>query len=442
MSRRVTGAAPWLAGALAVQACASPGVPPGGPPDVAPPRLVRVSPDTGAVNARPRAVVFVFDEVVSESPRGGSGAAATTNGGGSALEGIVTVSPNSGSVSVDWGRERISVRPRRGFRDDATYTVTLGPGIADIRGNALDTALSVTFSTGATLARGELRGAVFDWVGGKAAPRAVVEAIGADSLTYTAVAGEDGRFTIAHLPVGQYLVRGTVDVNGNRTADPREPFDTARATAALPAAAPRDTAGGRGDTPAVALYAFPRDTLGPRLTQVQPVDSVTLRLSFDRPLLPGQPLDASRVRVLAADSTPVRLVSVLTPAMVDSLLRARQPGTDSAAAAGADTARAAPPPPPRARVLGGGRGPTPPVRPTRPPPEPPPLGRPVPSSDLLVTLAAPLSAQAAYRVQAIGLRSLTGIAATSDRVLTTPRATRAEPGGAAPPAAPPARPPR
>jgi hypothetical protein len=48
----------------------------------------------------------------------------------------------------------------------------------------------------------------------------------------------------------------------------------------------------------------------------------------------------------------------------------------------------------------------------------------VPSPDLVVTLAAPLRPQASYRVQALGLRSLAGVAGTSDRVLTTPRAGR------------------
>jgi L-seryl-tRNA(Ser) seleniumtransferase len=232
----------------------------------------------------------------------------------------------------------------------------------------------VTFSTGAAIARGTLRGAVFDWVGGKAAPRAVVEATGPDSLVYLAVAGEDGRFTIANVPEGTYLVRGTVDVNGNRSADPREPFDTARARAVVgpaPAApvAPRDTLRARAaprDTLAVGLYAFPRDTLGPRLTQVQPTDSVTLRLSFDRPLLPGQPFDTTRVRVLAADSTLVRVLAVRTPAAADSLARAAQARADSGAAprdtaggaAAAAARRPAAPPPARPRVLGGGsRGP-------------------------------------------------------------------------------------
>lgn len=504
-ARRAGAAGATLATAVAtaVAACATPGVPPGGPPDVAPPVLLRVSPDTNSVGQRPRAVVLRFDEVISEQPRGGSGGGAAADG--NLLAGIVTVSPRSGAVEVDWGRERLAIRPRRGFRPNTTYTITVGPGLADVRGNALDTAIVVTFATGPTLDRAQLRGVVFDWVGGKASPRAVVEAASATdtTLVFTAIAGEDGRFVIPNVPPGRYLVRGTLDVNTNRFADPREPFDTARGIAVVPPvlpAAPRDTGRVRADTGraaarrdsaaarpappardtlAVSLYAFARDTVRPRVTQVQAgADSVTLRLTFDRPLLPGQRLDTASVRILAADSTPVRVLAVRTPAQVDSLQKARA-AADSAARAdslrargGADSAQAAARPAgaptgaaagaanagaarPEGAVPSGALGQQPPSRPRsalarpaarpgangqpqrpqRPAPEPPPIDRPIPSAELVVTIAAPLRPQAAYRVQAVGVRSLNGVVGTSDRVYTTPRperAARAEPPRPAP----------
>src|SRR6202011_710813 len=62
-----------IAAALLATGCASPGMPPGGPPDVAAPELVSVTPDTGSVGVKPKEVVFRFDEVVAERP-----AAATT----------------------------------------------------------------------------------------------------------------------------------------------------------------------------------------------------------------------------------------------------------------------------------------------------------------------------------------------------------------------------
>ena len=48
--------------------CASMGTPPGGPPDVAPPQIVSINPDSGSVGVKPKEVVFKFDEVVAERP--------------------------------------------------------------------------------------------------------------------------------------------------------------------------------------------------------------------------------------------------------------------------------------------------------------------------------------------------------------------------------------
>ena len=107
-----------IAASLGAVACASPGLPPGGPARVVPPRLVAITPEPLAVNVRPRAVEFTFDEVVNEASRG-SGAAAGIGGGATGLESLVLVSPRNGSVAVNWGRERLSVRPRRGFRPNS-----------------------------------------------------------------------------------------------------------------------------------------------------------------------------------------------------------------------------------------------------------------------------------------------------------------------------------
>ncbi|MEA2766434.1 MAG: hypothetical protein QOK07_2838, partial [Gemmatimonadaceae bacterium] len=44
--------------ALLGLACASPGMPPGGPPDVAAPQIVKIIPDSGTVGVSPKEVIF------------------------------------------------------------------------------------------------------------------------------------------------------------------------------------------------------------------------------------------------------------------------------------------------------------------------------------------------------------------------------------------------
>jgi hypothetical protein len=282
---------------------------------------------------RPREVVFTFDAVIDERS-GGGGEGAT------GLESLVTVSPRSGSVAVEWQRERLAVRPRQGFRRGVTYTVTVLPGLRDLRSNVRDSAAVTVFSTGGALARATLAGVVFDWVNGRPAARAVVEATGADSVTYFALADSGGRFVVSNVPPGRYLVRGTVDLNTNRSADPREAFDTVRAAAAV-RVAPRPGPEGDG----VAVYAFPHDTLPPRLVGAAAADSVTVRIGFDRPLRPEQAF-AGRVRIAAADSAPLSVRSVLSVAASDSVAQAETRG-----AAARDTA--APPTPPRGGAAAG-----------------------------------------------------------------------------------------
>src|SRR6187455_1918702 len=81
---------------VAVLGCAQLGAPPGGPEDHAAPHLLRVSPDTNALNARPKNVELQFDEIINERPARG----------GDNLSGLFIVSPRRGRVDVKWHRSR------------------------------------------------------------------------------------------------------------------------------------------------------------------------------------------------------------------------------------------------------------------------------------------------------------------------------------------------
>ena len=115
-----------------------------------------------------------------------------------------------------------------------------------------------------------------------------------DSTRYVAVADSLGRFVIDHLPAGTFLVSGGVDANSNRTLDAREAFDSVRAPSTT--TAPADSGG-------VELLAFVHDTVAPRIQTVTVRDSLTLRLTFDKPLAPGYALQPAAFEVVAADSS-------------------------------------------------------------------------------------------------------------------------------------------
>ncbi|HEY0996164.1 MAG TPA: Ig-like domain-containing protein, partial [Gemmatimonadaceae bacterium] len=308
-----------VAGAVLALGCASVGTLPGGKEIKTPVVLQDLNPDSGSVNFKGRAVELVYDRVINDRGTGEQ-----------ALEQQVIISPIDGDVRVSYGRERIAVRPRRGWRANTTYTVTVLPGVRDLRGNT-DSLQHVTiFSTGPALATGAITGNVFDWVRQDGIARAWMQAIAAvpgsrDSIVYVARADAQGSFTIGPLPEGEYLVRGFDDQNKNRGLDRGEMWDSARVRVA---AAPV----------AVELLAALRDTVPPSIASVTIADSVTLAVKFDRALDPAQPIGPGTIRVVRADSTPV-VVTAVTGRVRSELEKRRADSVRAATAA--DSARRA-----------------------------------------------------------------------------------------------------
>jgi hypothetical protein len=406
---------------FAVMGCAQLGAPPGGPEDKAAPHLLRISPDTNALSARPKSIQLQFDEIINERP----------SGGGGDLGGLFLLSPRRGRVDVRWHRSRIEVRPRRGFVPNTTYTLTQLRGLSDLRGNADSVERHYMFSTGATRAPTTIRAQVFDWVAGRAAPRAYVEAVQLpDSLTYATFADSLGRAVFRYVAPGRYLIRALVDANSNRVIDRRELFDSATITVR--------------DSVARELLAFIHDSVGPGIQSVDQRDSLTLRVTFDRPLSPRLGVQQRQFTLKAADSSAVQIASVLVgsafeKAEADSA-RARAVRDSVRQAQIADSIRranpaAAPPvrPPTAAPPLG--RRPAPDT--TTPPPKP---SAPIPETYAVVRLAQPLAPAASFRLRADSLLSLMGIYRSSDRVFTTPKARA--PGDTTRPPGDTARPPR
>lgn len=290
------------AAALLGLACASPGMPPGGPPDVAAPKLVAIIPDSGTVGVSPKEVIFRFDEVVAERPP----AAAT-------LSSLFLISPRDGAPNVSWHRGAIAVRPRRGWRPNTSYSVIMLPGIADIRGNIRNTGASTFFSTGKTIPNTRLVGRVFDWVAGTPAKDALVESfVSPDSLhPYIALTDSNGRFAMNHLPPARYTVRAYIDANKNLGVDQSESWDTVSTTLA--------------DSASATLLIFKHDSLPPRIRDVTVVDSASIRVSFDRPLDPSQALTIGNFAVIGPDSAAVPILSVTAGAAVRDTLKPVMP---------------------------------------------------------------------------------------------------------------------
>jgi hypothetical protein len=292
MKRAVIAA--WLA-----LSCASPVGPMGGPEDLEPPEITSVFPDSGATNVRPKEVVIRFDEVISETPSGAQN-----------LSERVLLSPSDGGVQVKWERNRITVRPRRGFLENTTYVVTLLPGIADLSSNAREESVTIVFSTGDAIPNTSLQGIAFDWLSAKVAPSVAIEARPtADStVVYRAQGDSIGRYALPFLAPGSYRLRALLDGNANGKVDPRESWDTV--TVDLKQSVTHD------------FYLFPRDTFPPSIVTVIAPDSLTLVARFDRPLAPGFDF-AQAMRLFSEDSTEIPVVSALIESASKNAVQAR-----------------------------------------------------------------------------------------------------------------------
>lgn len=350
--------------------------PPGGPEDAAPPQIVSVSPDSGAVDVRNARIVFAFDEVINDRAERGE------------LDKFVMLSPQDGAPRVSWRRDEVSVRARRGWRPNTTYTVTLLPGLSDLRGNRTTRTKTVIFSTGPQIATQVIVGRVFDWQNERIAPNAVVEAIpsGDSSTVYLASSDSVGAFVLGPLSAGTYTVRAYIDGNRNRTIDRSEAWDSSAVIVA-------------NVRTGVDLYAIQRDSIAPRISGVALFDSTRISVDFDRAVDPAQVPTPTNFLVKRADSSVVAVTTVQSRrALEDQLRRA-----DTAAARRDSIARA------RAGAVT-----------TAGPPRP---ARPAPPTSFLLTLAEPPRPGTTYRVLATGVRGLLGHAKDSDRVFTVPVAS-------------------
>ncbi len=397
-------------------ACASASPPPGGPEDKAPPQLIHVSPDTNAVNVGDKFVSFQFDETINDR---GTGAQELNN--------YFLVSPSDGAMRVEWHRSRIDVAPKRGFRVGTAYTVTMLPGLQDLRNNVMKSGAKVVFSTGAVIPPHRITGIVFDWMTERTAPNVYIEAVTPDSIVYLAQSDTSGKFEIGPLNQGTYLVRAIVDANNNRSLDRNEAFDTVRVS--VPLASPME------------LLAAVRDTLPVRLSTVTYADSVTLKVVFDRAVDPAQPVGPDAFRLVAADSSVVPIANVLNPRQerqADSV--ARKVAADSLRRADSLAGKPISPIIPPAAPAAGGRAAVPAPVPSRP----------APFNSVTIKVARALTPNTEYRLSVKGLKSLTGRTQESERRFTTPRPappraaadSTAKPPVATPPVTPPATPPR
>ncbi|GIV58851.1 MAG: hypothetical protein KatS3mg042_1764 [Rhodothermaceae bacterium] len=282
---------------MALAACATPQMPPGGPPDQTPPALEAADPPDGALRVATDRIELTFSEYVDE---------------GSFARAFSIVPDFDRPPAFDWHGRRVVIRLPEPLRPATTYILTLDTNLRDLRGVALRQPITLAFSTGDRLDRGRLAGRVLDAVRGTGVPGLDVYAYPApggaapDSLpprpAFRTQTDTEGRFHLDYLSDAPFFVIALRDRNRNRRPDPLEAFAAPPAPALVP-----DTLDASLERTWVLTTL---DTLPPVLRQVQPRSNRRLALRFSDPvrLASTDPAGWLVVDSVAGAPRPVRAV--------------------------------------------------------------------------------------------------------------------------------------
>lgn len=197
-------------------ACASEAPPPGGPEDKTPPQVIATFPQPDTVNVSTETTVRIeFSEYLT----------------GSTVKPSIFISPYiSTEYDVNVKRRTVTINFAQPLADSTTYIITLGTGIADLRGNKLAQSYQLAFSTGPIIDQGVMQGRIYrrDMPEGDVTVLAYRHAnVPLDSLMhrrpdYISNPGPQGYFRFAHMNTGDYFFLADQDQNKNYRYDPGE----------------------------------------------------------------------------------------------------------------------------------------------------------------------------------------------------------------------------
>jgi hypothetical protein len=197
-----------------VGSCARKGPPSGGPLDLEPPRIVSLSPDSGAAGV-PRDAQFqiTFSEGMEPQSTGQS----------------VDLAPRVEIRQRKWSGHTMTVVLADTLAANRAYTMFVGNTARDRHGNPMREGKSWVFTTAATLppgvlagrleARGFPAGGTYLWCYRQDPPRAPDST--ARDFDALGIADRDGHFRVVGLSVpGHYKLWAFADLNGNRSFEP------------------------------------------------------------------------------------------------------------------------------------------------------------------------------------------------------------------------------
>lgn len=215
-----------LAAVLAA-GCARVGPPTGGPADSTPPEVTATEPADGATGVgRDTEIRIEFSEDMARV----------------AVERGFSIEPDVDLRNLRWEGHTLIALPDGDLPDSTTFTVRIADSVQDYHGVAMETPLALMFTTGGTLDRGIISGAVSmsgEGVAGAtvwACRRGVTAEDGVvQRCRYAATTDRDGTFTISGVAASErpYTLLAFIDSDGDDVYTVREEAGRIADTAAL-----------------------------------------------------------------------------------------------------------------------------------------------------------------------------------------------------------------
>jgi len=126
--------------------CAGQILPPGGPPDLTPPKILETSPVPGSLSFQGETISLTFDKYVDKT----------------SFQQSCFISPPAGRLTYEWSGKEVEIRFGDTLRNSTTYVLTVGTDVKDTRNNRLAEAFSLAFSTGNSVDSASVSGKVLD----------------------------------------------------------------------------------------------------------------------------------------------------------------------------------------------------------------------------------------------------------------------------------------
>lgn len=207
-----------LVAALAL-ACAEVRAPSGGTPDKTPPKLLSSVPASGQIDVSGKPTIKIR---FSEAVQPGTGPQ-------------VFISPRPvGKPRIKWHGSELSVTLPETLATNQTYVIQVSATTSDLRGNKLDSAIIVAFSTGKTIDSGTIAGKVTQNGAPAAGATLALYAISSDTVSmvydsvnadYETISNQKGNFEFRFLPKRLFRLIAFSDKNRNERFNPKtEPF--------------------------------------------------------------------------------------------------------------------------------------------------------------------------------------------------------------------------